>query len=254
MKVLNNTFLLLDLFLDNGTEISLDDLSRLSGINKTTISRIVSELIQHGYLMQRKKKGMYSLGYKYFDFTGYIKNQIRERDIAIPFLMKLTQVVDESVIMAIWSGGIAAITESFHANHALKVVPDEGGGLPLHSTSLGKVILANISESELDEIYQNQPLERLTPNTITDLDDLKSHLALIKREGVAFDDEENNPGVRGVGAELRNFDGNIVGAIGVIGPSVRLTREKLRELVAPVRACADNISHALGLPKNNRKQ
>lgn len=251
MKVLNNVFLLLDLFLNNESEISLDDLSRLSGINKTTISRIVSELIQHGYLTQRKKRGKYSLGYKYFDFTGHIKNQIRERDIAIPYLVKLTQEVDESVIMAMWNGGTAAITESFHASHALKVVPDEGGRLPLHSTSLGKVILANISRSKLDAMYESRFLEQYTPNTITDLDSLKSHLDVVKREGVAFDDEENNSHVRGIASEIRNFDGNVVGAIGVIGPSVRLTREKLRGLVKPVRTCADNISHALGLHKTN---
>jgi len=252
MKVLQNTFTLLDLFLTGDPEMSLDDLSRLSGINKTTISRIVAELVQSGYLMQQEKRGKYSLGYKYFDFTGHIKNQIRERDIAIPFLMKLAHAVDETVIMAMWNGGTAAITESFHANHVLKVVPDEGRGLPLHSTSLGKVILANIGRNQFNDIYKDRELERYTANTMTDLNDLKPQLAVIRQQGIAYDDEETYPHVRGIASVLKNFRGDVVGGVGVIGPTVRLTREKLKELVVPVRTCAEDISYALGLPRNGQ--
>jgi DNA-binding IclR family transcriptional regulator len=252
MKVLINTFAILDLFLRNGSEISLDELTKLSGINKTTVSRIVSNLVDHGYLMQREKRGKYSLGFKYFDFTGYIKNQMKVRDIAIPFLMKLTRQFDESVIMAVWKGGTAVLTETFQASHPLKVVPDEGAGLALHSTSLGKSILANIGTSELEKIYRNQTLERFTPNTITDLDDLKKHLIIVKREGVAFDDEENTFGVRSVAAELRGLGGSIVGSIGVIGPSVRMTRAQMREYVLPVKSCAMEISKALGYSSNEQ--
>jgi IclR family transcriptional regulator, KDG regulon repressor len=252
VKVLQNAFLILDLFLRHGSEKSLEELTQLSGLNKTTVSRIVSALVKHGYLAQKGKRSKYSLGFKFFDFTGYIKNQIKVRDVAIPFLMKLTQDLNESVIMAIWDGGTAFITETFQAKNPLKVVPDEGASLALHSTSLGKSILANISPREFEIIGRNHTFERFTPNTITDLQDLKNHLIIVKREGIAFDDEENILGVRGVAAGLRNFDGSVVGAVGVIGPSVRLTRARMRECVEPVKTCAMEISKSMGYSNNGR--
>ena len=248
MKVLNNTFTILNLFLNNGSELSLDELTKLSRLNKTTLSRIVKSLVNYGFLIQRERRGKYSLGYKFFDFTGYIKNQMKTRDIAVPYLMKLSQEVNESVVMAVWTKGRAAVTETFQANHTLKVIPDEGSRLSLHCTSLGKVILAYISPKDFDEIYTDQTLMRFTPNTITDFQDLKRHLIIVQREGVAFDDEENIPGVRSIAAVLKNFDDSVVGSIGVIGPSVRLTRARMRELITPVRKCAAEISRALGLP------
>jgi len=251
MTVLNKAFTLLDVFLRNGGELSLDELTRLSGLNKTTLSRIIRQLARYGFLMQREYRGKYSLGYKFFDFTGFIKNQMKTRDIAVPYLVKLSQFVNESIILAIWTGGRAAITETFHTNHTLKVVPDEGSQLSLNTTSLGKVILANLNSNEFDELYKDQILEYFTPNSITDFQDLKKHLIIVKHEGVAFDDEENTPGVRSIAAPLKNFEGNVVGSIGVIGPSVRLTRVKMRELVKPVRDCAEEISQALGSPKTS---
>jgi IclR family transcriptional regulator, KDG regulon repressor len=246
MKVLKNTFAILDLLLASEGEKTLEELTQLSGINKTAISRIVSDLVAYGFLRQREKWGKYSLGFKYFDFTGQIKSRIKTRDMAVPFLVKLANELKESVILGMWDGGKAAITETFHSNHMVRVVPDEGSRLSLHSTGLGKVILANIGETQLERLYEHTTLERFTPNTITDLSDLRKHLIFIQREGVAFDDEENTLGVRGVSAVIKDVDGNVVGAIGVIGPTIRLTRDKIRDCVSPVRRCAQEISEALG--------
>ena len=251
MKVLTNTFKVLDIFLANTSELSLDELTRLSRLNKTTLSRIVRELVKYGFVLQRESRGKYSLGYKYYDFTGHIKIQMKTRDIAVPYLVKLSQLVDESVIMTVWTKGRAAVSETFQTKYTLKVIPDEGSRLSLNTTSCGKAILANLSTKEFNEIYIDEELERFTPNSITNFQDLKRHLIIIKREGVAFDDEENTPGVRSIAAVLKNFEGNVVGSIGVIGPSVRLTRARMIELVTPVRNCAEEISRALGSPETN---
>ena len=252
MKVLNNTFKVLDIFLEHPSEISLDELTSLSNLNKTTLSRIVRELVKYGFLMQRENRGKYSLGYKYFDFVGHIKIQMKTRDIAVPYLVKLSQCVNESIILALWTKGRAGVTETFQTKYTLKVIPDEGSRLSLNTTSCGKVILANLSTKEFNEIYKERKLERFTPNSITDFQDLKRHLAIIRREGVAFDDEENTPGVRSIAAAIMNFEGNVVGAVGVIGPSVRLTRARMIELVTPVRDCAEEISRGLGWPVENK--
>lgn len=246
MKLLVKTLNILNLFLDDATEMSLSELTELSGLNKSTVNRIVSTLVIYGYLNQREKRGKYSLGFKYFDFTGIIKRKMKIRDIAIPHLMKLTQLVDESAILAIWTEGKVAITETFHANHTLRVVPDEGTQISLHGSSLGKIILANLTEKELNGYFNGQVLKRYTSKTITNLDNLKKQLLLIKQKGIAIDDEESFDNIRSVAAEIRGTENIILGSIGIIGPSIRLTLDKVRECIAPLKRCSYEISRELG--------
>lgn len=246
MKALKKAFNILDLFLGNRQEMSLAELTELSGFNKTTVYRIVSTLLMYGYLKQREKRGKYSLGMKFLDFSGLIKSRMEVRNVAIPYIIKLGELVNESVIMAIWDGRRAIITETFNVNYPLRVVPDEGARIPLYSTALGKIILANMTEKELEKYFNSISLERYTSNTITDLSDIKKYITIIKQEGVAFDYDEDTIGVSSVAAELRNSDGDIMGSIGVIGPSVRLTRTKIRKITPNLKSCALEISRELG--------
>jgi len=245
MKLIKKAFNILELFLDHGDELTLEDISRLSGLNKPTSRRIALALVECGYLRQPMKRGKYSLGMRFLDFSGIIKMNNYIMRVTAPHLIKLRQLVNESVTMAIWDGAKTALCQSFLADHTLRVVPDEGTRLVMHATSLGKAIIAEISDEELRG-YLDESLERYTPNTITDINDLKKHLIIVRQEGVAFDDEEYSLGIRGVGAALKNGEGNVVGSISVLGPSVRLTRAKLRELVPFIKNCALEISREMG--------
>jgi IclR family acetate operon transcriptional repressor len=246
MKVINKALDILEVFLSQEDEISLSKLAALSGLNITTVNRIASTLVKRGYLKQREKRGKYSLGTKFLDFSGIIRSRIKIRDVAVPFLTKLSHLVDESAILLSWDGQQGIHTETIHSNHALRVVPDEGTKFSLYSTGVGKAILANITEKEFEEYCNNVTLEQHTPNTITDLNDLKKRLLTIKREGVAFDDEEQYIGIRNVAAVLKDSGGSVVGAIGVLGPTIRLTRARMREITPAVKDCALEISRALG--------
>ena len=166
-------------------------------------------------------------------------------DIAAPYLTDIGQMIDETVSLAVWDGRTAIICQSIHPTHPLRVTSYEGTMAGLHYNSLGKAILAEISEEELDRLLAGD-LTRYTHNTITDVNDLKKQLMMIRQEGVAIDDEEGFLGIRGIAATLRNNEGNVVGAITILGPSIRLTREKLRECVPIVKENALKISRALG--------
>ena len=250
MKSLTKALGILDLFLDNQGEMALSQIAKLSGLNKTTVSRIVSTLVKHGYLKQKEKRGKYSLGTIYLSFTGVVKSKLRVRNIAITYLTKLSQQVHESALIAYGNGNEEVFTETFHdtsqPNSVLRVVPVEGTGMPLHSTSVGKVLLANMSDEELEKYLNNKHLRHFTPNTIVNIKDMKKHLKTVRQKGIAFDDEEFSLGVRGVATGLRDSEGKIVGAIAVVAPSVRLTRARMQELASDVTSCAVDISTELG--------
>jgi IclR family transcriptional regulator, KDG regulon repressor len=245
MEIIKKAFNILELFLDHGQELSLEDISRLSGLKKPTARRLALTLVECGYLRQPVRRGKYSLGMRFLDFSGNIKMNNNTVRVASPHLIKLREKLNESVTMAIWDGTNTSLCQSFLADHPLKVVPDEGTRLVLHATSVGKAIIAELPDEELPR-YLGGRLARFTPNTITNLNDLKKHLIIVREEGVAFDDEEYNVGIRGVGVAVKNGEGNIVASISILGPSVRLTRARLRECAPVVQSCALDISRELG--------
>ena len=244
MKIIEKTFQILEIFLDHGDELSLDELSRLSGFNKPTTRRIALSLIECGYLNQNKPRGKYALGMKFLDYSGAIKMHNNVIRVAGPRLMELSQQLKESSTMAIWDGTRTALCQSYLAEHPLRVVPDEGSRLVLHATCVGKALLSELPEDQLGG-YLGE-MKRFTPNTVIDIDELRKQLISIRKEGIAFDDEEYYQGVRGLGVTIRNGEENVIGSIGVLGPSVRMTRARLREYVPVIKNCARNISRELG--------
>jgi IclR family KDG regulon transcriptional repressor len=124
--------------------------------------------------------------------------------------------------------------------------------MPLYSTCLGKIILSEMSDEELKKYFNHKELLPSTPNTITNINELKRQLKKIRREGVAFDNEESALGVRGVGSGIRNEEGTLVGAAGIVAPSIRLSRSKMRGLVSDIKNCNMEISKELGFIENSK--
>lgn len=245
LKLFKKSIGVLNLFLANGSGLSLEEITRLSGLNKSTTRRIVLSLVECGFLKQQRKRGKYSLGMKFLDYAQAVKKNNPIMDIAAPYLTEMGQIIDETVSLAVWDGRTAIICQSIHPTHPLRVTSYEGTMAGLHYNSLGKAILAEIPEEELNRLLPDD-LTRYTHNTITDINDLKKQLMMVRQEGVAIDDEEGFIGIRGIAATLRNNEGKVVGAITILGPSIRLTREKLRECVPMVKETALKISRALG--------
>lgn len=246
MTLLQKALNVLELFLHNKAEMSLAEITQLSGMNKATVYRILSEMVEYGYIQQREKRGKYFLGAKFFDFCGYIKSNMKIREVCIPYLVQLVKKTGEASIIAIWDGKKAVITEIFHTNHPLRVVPAEGASIPLHSTAPGKILLANMSKSALEEYLSGVHLEKYTPNTITNKNDLMKHLDIIKNDGVANDYEEEHIGVNSISVAIRDISGEVAGAIGIVGPSARFTRTKMKKSTSILLEYATSISRQLG--------
>jgi IclR family KDG regulon transcriptional repressor len=247
MKSINKALDILEVLVDfGGGEIRLSELAQLSGLNKATVSRIVSALVKRGYMNQVERRGKYVLGAKFLNFSAVIKQKNQIRDIAMPHLIKLNQLVKESVALFSLDGEKAIFIEEVHSKYILKLPPEAGGRPPLHCTAIGKILLASKTAYELEEYFHNTEKRAYTSNTITDLNVLKSHLTTVAKEGVAYDNEELYPGFRSVAVGIRDAEERLVAGIGVQGPSVRLTQGRLREIAPDVKHCAMEISIDLG--------
>lgn len=246
LKSLTKGLNILKLFSNGKGELSLTEISRLLELNKPTAFRLIATLIEQGFLVQREKKGKYFLGPIFYDFNRTINSRIYFRNIAAPYLMQLSQRVNEVANLVIDSGVGDIYLENFYncsrPNSVSNIMPNANVPLPLYSTCLGKIILANMPEEKLKRYLNNVKLEPNTPNTITDIEVLKTHLKVVRQEGAAFDDEEFYMGVRSVAVGITDHEKKVVGAIGVIAPSIRLTYFRMQELVKEIKSYAEEIS------------
>jgi DNA-binding IclR family transcriptional regulator len=128
---------------------------------------------------------------------------------------------------------------------SLRIAATAGDRNPLHSTSLGKALLAFLPEDEVAGILENHPLIKMTPKTITQRKHLIEHLASVREQGVAFDLEENVEGVICVAAPIFDQRGRVVAAVSVSGPSIRM-ESKLTALREAVQSAGMKISRMLG--------
>jgi DNA-binding IclR family transcriptional regulator len=248
---INKAFEILELFLKNDDELSINNISKLTGINSGTVHRITSILVKRGYVFQPKRRGKYSLSTaKLVYFAKVVQHRLKIKSIAYPFLRELAQTVDEAVTISNLLSNVAYNITVVHADHIFSLKPDSAT-ISLYSTGLGKIFLAYMSEKELQGYIKNVTLKPRTPNTVTKAEDLKRQLEQIRRDGIAFEDEEHDLGIRTVSAPIRDWEENVVAAISVIGPSVRMTRQRMLEIAPIIKSYALKISHAMGYSKNS---
>jgi len=226
--------------------VSLAEISRLSGLDKSTVNRILNTWVNRGYLKQNGKRGKYSLDTKFLDFSGALKRRSRIRDKALPYLVKLAQITRESVILSILNGRYAAYNEMIPSDQPLTIVPAEGTRVPLYCTGVDKILLAGMTDKEIENYINSVKLESYTPSTITHPDSLRALIAIIKKEGMVIDCEENIPGINNIAAGVKDAEGKTVAAVGVLGPSVRLTRQLMTEIIPEIKKCSLDISRELG--------
>jgi IclR family KDG regulon transcriptional repressor len=246
MNSIEKAFEILDLFFEKDSELSISEVSRLTNINPSTTHRIAAILVKRGYVDHPHKKGMYSLNTaKLLHFAGIIRKRLKVRTVALPYIRKLSQKVNEAVELSLCRGPLAYNIEVINIDRLLNITADSHT-FNLYSTGVGKVFLAYMSDDEFQHYVNGIVLQPRTPNTITDADELKRKLREIRENGVAFDDEEHQLGVRNIAAPVRDWENSVIAAIGIIGLTTRISRQRMIELAPEVKSTADKISHEMG--------
>lgn len=250
MDSVNKAFEIFEIFLNNNDELSISNISKLSGINSGTVHRITSILVKRGYVVQPKRRGKYSVSTaKLVDFAKIVRQKLKIKSIAYPYLKELSHTVDEAVVMANLLGHVAFNIAIINPDHIIDLKPDSAT-LSLYSTGLGKIFLAYMSEQELQDYIGSVTLKPRTHNTVTKVEELKKQLKQIQRDGIAFEDEEHDLGIRTVSAPIRDWEDNVAAAISIVGPSVRMTKKRMMEMVPTIKNYAHKISLALGYTKD----
>jgi IclR family KDG regulon transcriptional repressor len=246
MSTVGKALDILEAILRNRDEVGLAALAKMTGLNRTTVHRISSILVKRGYLYQKGKGGKYSLGLKFLQYSDISNAAASIKEQALPYLQKLCDEISETVNMAILNG-VEAVGIAFIAtDRILQVVPGLVDRYPFHCTALGKILLAYMPDERIENIIKTKGLNAYTDNTTTDATRLKKEIATIKRDGIAFDDEEYSLGVRSAASPIKGEQGDVLAAVSFVGPSVRISKSRMIQLAPMVKNCALEISRSLG--------
>jgi IclR family transcriptional regulator, KDG regulon repressor len=166
--------------------------------------------------------------------------------LAMPVLEDLSRETGESGHFAVRMGDSVVVIARTAAPGAFQLTERVGVVRPAHCTALGKVILAALRVDQIDRFLARIELTAVTPKSITELGVLKKDISEVRSSGIAFDDGEFNPEVRCVAVPVKDFTGQVIGAIGISGPIWRLSIQALQSRTIIVQAAAKRLSVEFG--------
>lgn len=233
-------------------ERQLGEIATATGLNVSTCHHILLTLMNRGYVAQNKPGGAYFLGTKILELSSNRARQFSLAESAMPELRELNRVTGENVHLAvIQANDLVALAQL----ESLKVVQVNMATISLtnaaHATAIGKSILAWLPDNEIERIVVQKGLAQFTPKTITDFEDLKENLRLVRRFGYATDREEFLPGVVSIGTALRDYSGTVLGSVSCTLPASRGDDENIAHVIKAVRECGSKLSAKIGRPKGD---
>jgi len=246
---------LLEFLSANEQETSITEISKKLNMGLSTVHRILTTLKSRGYIIQNKQTAKYRLGIKLFELGCTVQNTKRLVEITKPYLKQLSQSTNETANLAILEGKEVIYLAKAESSEVLTTNIKVGTILPAHCTALGKVLLAFISDQELDILYKaDEPLPSLTSKSISSLEELKKNLKKVKEQGCAIDREEYNVGINCFAVPVINNEGIAIMAISITGPASRFTIDEMEKVKGQLMTISKEISNQLQYIYKNRKE
>jgi len=219
VSVIKRASSVLESFDSEHSTLTLADLTRRTGLARSTTHRLAEELAELGW-MEKSERG-YSLGMRLFEFGELVPKQRNLVSVALPYMEDLRTATGAAVHLAILDGTEVVYLQVLSSKQAPRMNSRRGGRLPAHATGVGKAILAFSSPETVQRVIDTG-LPALTSRTITTPGQLRRELVAIRASGVSYDREESNPGVLCAAAPIFASDGRVRAALSVSGFSRRL--------------------------------
>lgn len=203
-----------DAFTPEADTLGISELSRRTGLAKSTVSRIVGELVDHQFL-ERYGDGV-RLGLRLFELGESATRPHDLRKIANATMSDLRMAVQLTVHLAVLEGNEVVYVEILPARNRPPLPSRVGGRMPAHATSVGKALLAWLDPTTLDALIGDE-LVKVGPNSITDPARLRRELAKVRADGVAYEREESSPGVACAASAIRAPSGDAIASMSAAG-------------------------------------
>ncbi|KQV12266.1 hypothetical protein ASC97_14015 [Rhizobium sp. Root1203] len=222
------------------------DLLDQTQLPKGTLHRLLQALVEERLLGFDSRNQVYRLAPRLFQWAHTVWDNFDLRGAAEPELERLRDMTGEAIRLGVLDGPMVLYIDQREVPQPLRLNNGVGGRAAPHASGIGKAILAHLSLEKRRALFADIELERLTPSTIINAEELQHQLDLTKARGYAISVDEQNAGISSVAAPVLNHRGEPIGAIGIIGPSFRLPVDRLHALGRDVIEAARRTSGNFG--------
>ena len=226
-------------------ELKLSEIAEMVDLNISTVHGIVMTLKQNGFLEQSEGYQKYRLGYTLIELGDRAANSLDIMKLAPEIIESLSRIIEETVHIAVLDQMEVIYILKEESTQSMRIYTAIGSRNPAHCTGVGKAMLAYLSPETLEAIIPEK-MDRYTPNTITLKSELLKELATIRENGYSFDNEEIINGLTCVAAPVFDHTGKARYAVSISGPTLRMTKEKIRESIVQIKQTARELSLKLG--------
>jgi len=236
---------LLHLFSESPRGLSAKQVAIAARLPVSTVHRFLANLVTAGFL-NRDGEGIHHLGIACFSIGQAAAGQLDIRRLSLPYLRELNQQTRETIHLTVRHGLAAVYVEKLDSPEPLRIHSRIGASVPLYCTAVGKVMLAYMPSDEQNRILPELDLKRVTPNSVGNLQELKTELFRVRKNGYASDLEEHELHIRCVAAPIWDHTGNVQSSVSITAPSIRMPVARLRQLAPLIQAAGLQISAELG--------
>lgn len=236
---------ILDLFDEHTRELKITEISAQVGLHKSTVHSLLKTLQLHRYIEQ-DENGLYRLGMRLLEKGHLLLQGLDLREMAVGPMRHLSDATGQTVHLVIRDGAEGVYIDKVEGNKAAIRYSRIGRRVPLHSSAVGKVLAAFMTATELEKTLQSYVFTVHTPHTIANEASFREELSSVREDGVAYDREENEPGVRCASAPVYDHKGHVTAAISISTMAATVDEQELAKFVASLRETADFISRRMG--------
>lgn len=241
----------LELFTRLKDSYTLTEISKKLNVNPATLMPVLHTLEKNEYLERDQETKKYSLGIKLMELGQLVSFRYDIRNRADKILRELLMEIGLTIHLAIMEKGEIIYIDRKEAS-SKKLNPSWiGKRAPLHSTALGKALLAFSDSQTVNNVKKYITFEKFTEHTITSWENLNKQLKEVRKQGYAIDNEEHQKGGLCVGAPIFNHDGEVIAAISTSMIKSNTTDKKIKKVIQSLKKAAQDISISMGFNENS---
>lgn len=227
----------------------LSEISRDSSIPKATVYRLFNTFEKNGFLQKvdiEGKKNQYKLGMRFFELGMIVSQSIELKEIAIPIMRKLRDLLNEDVQLAIRENNHAIYIEKLICTHPVRLFTKIGRIAPLTAGACSRAILSFLDDEDINEILKQEDFVKYTDITIMNEEELWRKIYESRKMGYTISFGELEPQTVSVGVPIFNYSTNVIASISVAGPEQRFNDDVLPMIIEETKKTAQKISKVLG--------
>lgn len=236
---------LLQLFSESPHGLTAKQVAGRSRLPVSTVHRFLANLEGSGFL-NCSGDGIYHLGIACFAIGQVALGQLDIRRVSQPYLQELNRQTRETIHLTVRHGLSAVYVEKLDSPEQLRIHSRIGASVPLYCTAVGKVMLAYMPDDERERLLPQLTLQCLTPNTVSNFQELNSELFRVRKNGYACDLEEHELHIRCLAAPIWDHAGGVNASLSITAPVVRMAVTRLRQLAPLIQTAGLQISRQLG--------